>query len=136
MTCISPVIDWSNANVPAGSSIFVQPAYKNYPLMLRAGKAVYAWQLDDTREIFTPANPAKGESPTLELLDESAVEERLAETAGVILAGPVRAAGALADPALNCVVSDPDGDPPDVLIQIWFSISGRCQYCGATSMTT
>jgi hypothetical protein len=72
----------------------------------------------------------------LELLAESAVEERLAETAGVILAGPVRAAGALADPALNCVVSDPDGDPPDVLIQIWFSISGSCQYCGATSMTT
>jgi 4-amino-4-deoxy-L-arabinose transferase-like glycosyltransferase len=67
----TPVIDWINANVPAGSSIYVQPAYKNYPLMLRAGKAVYAWQLDDTREIFTLAHPAKGESPTLELLDES-----------------------------------------------------------------
>jgi hypothetical protein len=43
----TPVIDWINTHVPAGSSIFVQPGYKAYPLMFRAGKAVYAWQLDD-----------------------------------------------------------------------------------------
>jgi len=43
----TPVIDWINANVPAGSSIYVQPDFKAYPLMFRASKAVYAWQLDD-----------------------------------------------------------------------------------------
>jgi 4-amino-4-deoxy-L-arabinose transferase-like glycosyltransferase len=43
----APVIDWINANVPAGESIYVQPIYKSYPLMFRASKAVYAWQLGD-----------------------------------------------------------------------------------------
>jgi hypothetical protein len=41
------VIDWVNNNVPAGSSIYVQPAFKAYPLMFRASKALYAWQLTD-----------------------------------------------------------------------------------------
>ncbi len=41
------VIDWINTHVPPGSSIYVQPGYKAYPLMFRAGKAVYAWQLSD-----------------------------------------------------------------------------------------
>ncbi len=49
----SPVIDWINTNVPAGSSVYVQPAFKTYPLMMRAPKAVYAWQLTDPpREDF------------------------------------------------------------------------------------
>ena len=43
----TPVIDWINTNVPAGSSIYVQPGYKAYPLMFRAGQNVYAWQLTD-----------------------------------------------------------------------------------------
>jgi 4-amino-4-deoxy-L-arabinose transferase-like glycosyltransferase len=43
----TPVIDWINTHVPAGASIYVQPAYKAYPLMFRASKAVYAWQLKD-----------------------------------------------------------------------------------------
>ncbi len=65
----TPVIDWINRNVPPGASIFVQPAYKAYPLMLRASKAIYAWQLDDREEVFTPVNPARGEMPTLEIFD-------------------------------------------------------------------
>ncbi len=56
--------------------------------------------------------------------------------AGVILDGPVLAAGALTLPALSCVDEVPLGWPPDVLIQICFSIEGRCQNCGATSITT
>jgi hypothetical protein len=43
----TPVIDWINKNVPEGASIYVQPGYKAYPLMFRAGEAVYAWQLTD-----------------------------------------------------------------------------------------
>ncbi len=34
------------------------------------------------------------------------------------------------------VVAVPVGVPPAVLIQIWFRISGFCQYRGATSITT
>jgi 4-amino-4-deoxy-L-arabinose transferase-like glycosyltransferase len=63
----TPVINWINENVPAGSTILIEPGYKNYPLMLRAGKAIYAWQLDDTQEIFTPKSPTEGEIPTLEI---------------------------------------------------------------------
>ena len=36
---------WINANVRAGESIWVMPAYMKYPLMFHAPKAVYAWQL-------------------------------------------------------------------------------------------
>ena len=43
----SAVIDWINSNVAPGASIYVQPSYKAYPLMFRASKAVYAWQLND-----------------------------------------------------------------------------------------
>jgi hypothetical protein len=43
----TPVINWINANVPPGDSIYVQPGFKTYPLMLRAPRAVYAWQLTD-----------------------------------------------------------------------------------------
>jgi hypothetical protein len=43
----TPVIDWVNRNVSPNQSIYVQPAYKTYPLMLRASKAIYAWQLTD-----------------------------------------------------------------------------------------
>jgi hypothetical protein len=43
----TPTIDWINANVPAGSSIYSQPGYTEYPLMYGALKAVYAWQLSD-----------------------------------------------------------------------------------------
>jgi 4-amino-4-deoxy-L-arabinose transferase-like glycosyltransferase len=43
----TPVIDWINANVPTNASIYVQPGFKTYPLMLRAPKAIYAWQLTD-----------------------------------------------------------------------------------------
>jgi hypothetical protein len=70
------------------------------------------------------------------LLAESRVEDRLGVAGGDIAAGPVRGAGAVAEPALNCVVSEPLGLPPDVLIQICFNVSGRCQYFGATSNTT
>ena len=41
----TPVMNWINANVPAGASIYVEPMYMSYPLMFRAGKALYAWQL-------------------------------------------------------------------------------------------
>lgn len=54
----TPVIDWINANVPAGASIYVQPGYKTYPLMFRAGKAIYAWQLDGDTVTFTPVTAA------------------------------------------------------------------------------
>jgi hypothetical protein len=72
----------------------------------------------------------------LVLLAEACVEDRLTLVAGGIAAGPVLAVGALTLPAPNCVVEVPLGDPPEVLIQICFRMSGRCQYCGATSMTT
>ncbi len=39
-------------------------------------------------------------------------------------------------PATALVLWVPDAAPPEVLTQICFSISGSCQYCGATSMTT
>jgi hypothetical protein len=70
----TPVIDWINTHVPAGSTIFVQPGYKNYPLMMRASKAIYAWQLDDNIEVFAPATPSKDESPTLEAVDPAGKE--------------------------------------------------------------
>jgi hypothetical protein len=43
----TPTIAWINANVPAGSSIWSQPGYTEYPLMYAAPQAVYAWQLLD-----------------------------------------------------------------------------------------
>jgi 4-amino-4-deoxy-L-arabinose transferase-like glycosyltransferase len=67
----TPVINWINTNVPSGASIYVQPAYKAYPLMFRAGKAVYAWQLNGYFVIFTPTAPAEGEMPTLTANDAS-----------------------------------------------------------------
>jgi hypothetical protein len=67
----TPVIDWINANVPAGASIYAQPAYKAYPLMLRASQATYAWQLTGDFVIFTPATPAADEVPTLTAHDSS-----------------------------------------------------------------
>ncbi len=75
-------------------------------------------------------------SAALALLAEAAVEDRLAVAAGVICAGPVRLVGALTAPPPSCVVDEPVGEAPDVLIQICFKMDGRCQYCGATSMTT
>jgi hypothetical protein len=41
----TPVIDWINANVRDGESIWVTPDYMRYPLMFHAPRAVYAWQL-------------------------------------------------------------------------------------------
>jgi hypothetical protein len=38
-------IDWIDANVQPGQSIFVSPEYMTYPLMYHAPQAVYAWQL-------------------------------------------------------------------------------------------
>ncbi len=43
---------------------------------------------------------------------------------------------ALTDPALSALVCEPLGCAPDVLIQTCLSMEGRCQYCGATSITT
>lgn len=43
----TPVIQWINAHVAAGKSVYVQPDYMCYPLMFHASKAVYAWQLTD-----------------------------------------------------------------------------------------
>jgi hypothetical protein len=43
----TPVIQWINANVPPRASIYVQPTWMMYPLMLRAPGAIYAWQLND-----------------------------------------------------------------------------------------
>jgi hypothetical protein len=42
----TPTADWINANVPDGESIWVLPDYSTYPLMFRAPRALYAWQLD------------------------------------------------------------------------------------------
>ena len=39
-------------------------------------------------------------------------------------------------PATALVDCDPPTEAPDVLIHTSFSISGFCQYCGATSMIT
>src|SRR5277367_6600206 len=39
-------------------------------------------------------------------------------------------------PATACVNCVPEGAPPAVLIYSSLRISGFCQYCGATSMTT
>jgi hypothetical protein len=66
----TPVIDWINANVPSGASIYVQPSFKAYPLMFRAGKAVYGWQVCGERITFAPASPAPGEMPTLTAYDD------------------------------------------------------------------
>jgi hypothetical protein len=63
------VIDWINTNVPAGSSIYVQPAYKCYPLMFRASKATYAWQLDGDVASFVPINPHPGDTQGLVAID-------------------------------------------------------------------
>lgn len=38
--------DWINANVPDDASIWTVPDYTAYPLMFRAPRALYAWQLD------------------------------------------------------------------------------------------
>ena len=46
------------------------------------------------------------------------------------------AASPVTVPAGALVTALPDGLPPVVLIQIWFRMSGFCQYSGATSMTT
>ena len=43
----TPVIGWINDHVTDGVSIYIEPQYKMYPLMFRAGEAVYAWQLTD-----------------------------------------------------------------------------------------
>jgi hypothetical protein len=54
----TPVIDWINAYVRPGQSIYVQPGYKTYPLMFRAPGPVYAWQLPDPpRDDFTGLPP-------------------------------------------------------------------------------
>src|SRR5690349_20230822 len=45
-------------------------------------------------------------------------------------------AGAVAVAAIAFVACAPLTLPPDVLTKISFSISGLCQYCGATSITT
>jgi hypothetical protein len=37
--------DWINEHVPEGASIWVLPDYSTYPLMFRAPRALYAWQL-------------------------------------------------------------------------------------------
>ncbi|HEX4141034.1 MAG TPA: glycosyltransferase family 39 protein [Candidatus Methylacidiphilales bacterium] len=42
----TPTADWINANVLEGASIWVLPDYSTYPLMFRAPRALYAWQLD------------------------------------------------------------------------------------------
>ncbi len=46
----TPTEAWLNAHVPAGASVYVQPTWMTYPLMLRCGQAVYAWQLNDPAE--------------------------------------------------------------------------------------
>ena len=43
---------------------------------------------------------------------------------------------AVTEPALIWLVSEPLACPPEVLIQNCLSTPGRCQYCGATSITT
>jgi 4-amino-4-deoxy-L-arabinose transferase-like glycosyltransferase len=43
----TPTEAWINAHVAPGESIFVEPDYMCYPLMWKAGKAVYAWQFTD-----------------------------------------------------------------------------------------
>jgi hypothetical protein len=40
------------------------------------------------------------------------------------------------EPALIWLVSEPLACPPEVLTQNCLSTAGRCQYCGATSITT
>jgi hypothetical protein len=42
----TPTADWVNANIPEGGSVWVLPDYATYPLMFRAPRALYAWQLD------------------------------------------------------------------------------------------
>src|SRR5580700_6905328 len=70
------------------------------------------------------------------LAAESAVDDSGWLRAGEIAAGPVTAAGALTAPAAIWVDCEPLGWAPEVLTQICLSMSGRCQYCGATSITT
>ena len=61
------------------------------------------------------------------LAADASVLDRGGETGGVMAAGPVRTVGALTLPAEICVLDDPLGDPPEVLIQICFSMAGFCQ---------
>jgi len=41
----TPTANWINEHVPEGGSIWVQPDYMTYPLMFKAPRALYAWQL-------------------------------------------------------------------------------------------
>ena len=43
----TPTIAWVNGHVPAGASVYVEPAWMAYPLMFRAPGPTYAWQLAD-----------------------------------------------------------------------------------------
>jgi hypothetical protein len=43
----TPMIEWINAHVAPNESIYIQPDWMMYPLMFRAGHAMYAWQLTD-----------------------------------------------------------------------------------------
>ena len=40
-----PTAEWIDRHIPEGSSIWVEPDYSAYPLMIRAPRALYAWQL-------------------------------------------------------------------------------------------
>ena len=52
------------------------------------------------------------------------------------LAAPVVAVFAVTVPASALVAWVPLTGPPALLMKIWSSVSGLCQYCGATSITT
>lgn len=47
--------DWINANLQPGQSVWVAPGFADYPLMFRASKVLYAWQLS-----YPPKPPYEG----------------------------------------------------------------------------
>ena len=54
----TPTIAWVNDHVPAGASVYVSPAWMAYPLMFRAPRPTYAWQLPDPPRADLAGAPA------------------------------------------------------------------------------
>ncbi len=97
--------------------------------LLPAARTLVVTARDTT--LLLSAVPVFAAEAALDDRDSCAGGVDAAETVGTLLTDP-----ALVEPAASAEVCEPLAVPPDVLIQICFSMDGRCQYCGATSMTT
>ena len=78
-------------------------------------------------------------SANVGLAAEAVALESGCETAAVDATEAVATASCeppVTEPALIWLVSEPLACPPEVLTQNCLNTAGRCQYCGATSITT